>query len=141
MFQPSITLQPNSKTLGAYRWRAFVLVCLLSSVITFIFPSPTLSQEQSPDDEVLRFNTDLLLFPIRIRDKRGQTVTSLTERDLTLKDQDRVTAGIYFSQGIDRVALVFALDQSGSTREIISLQRDAAVALFTRFNERSKIAV
>jgi VWFA-related protein len=140
MFLPAVSLPPNSTTLCARRKRLFLSVCLLNLCLLLVSPV-SLAQEPSPDDEVLRVNTDLLLFPIRIRDKRGQAVTSLTERDLTLKDKDRVTAGLYFSQGIDRVALVFALDQSGSTREIISLQRDAAVALFTRFNERSKIAV
>ncbi|MDQ5846249.1 MAG: VWA domain-containing protein, partial [Acidobacteriota bacterium] len=52
-----------------------------------------------------------------------------------------LTAGLYLKQGMDRVALVFALDQSGSTRETISQQRQAALALFERFGERSRIAV
>ena len=140
MFLPEVSLPPHSTTLFGRRKRPFLLVCLLNLCLATVAPVSH-AQEPPADDEVLRVNTDLLLFPIRIRDKRGQAVTSLTERDLTLKDQDKITAGLYFSQGIDRVALVFALDQSGSTREIISLQRDAAVALFTRFNERSKIAV
>ena len=138
MFLP-VSLPPNSTPWCARRKRLSLSVCLLLCVM--LATPLSLGQEPSDDDEVLRVNTDLLLFPIRIRDKRGQAVTSLTERDLTVKDQDRVIAGLYLLQGIDRVALVFALDQSGSTREIISLQRDAAVALFTRFNERSKVAV
>ena len=48
---------------------------------------------------------------------------------------------VVFHQGADRVALVFALDQSGSLREVISQQRDAALALFGRFGERSRVAV
>jgi VWFA-related protein len=96
---------------------------------------------QGDDDEVVKFNTDLLLFPVRIRDKRGQAVLGLTEKDLSLKDDDRVTSGMYFAPGADRVALVFALDQSGSLREIITQQRDAALALFSRFSERSSVAV
>ena len=61
-------------------------------------------------------STDLLLFPIRIRDKRDQAVQGLTEGQLSLEDKDRVTTGLYFTPGADRVALVFALDQSGSLR-------------------------
>lgn len=94
-----------------------------------------------PEEEVVRVNTDLLLFPVRIRDKRRQVATTLTERDLSLKDKDHVTTGLYFYPGADRLALVFALDQSGSLREIISQQRDAALALFGRFSERSRVAV
>ena len=36
---------------------------------------------------------------------------------------------------------MFALDQSGSLREIISQQQEAALALFSRFGERSSVAV
>jgi len=82
-----------------------------------------------------------LLFPIRIRDKRGQSVLGLKESDLSLKDKDSVTSGMYFAAGADRVALIFALDQSGSLRQIISQQREAAIALFGRFSERSSVAV
>ena len=89
----------------------------------------------------MRVSTDLLLFPVRIRDKKGQAVAGLTDQDLLLKDPDQVTTGLYFSPGADRVALLFALDQSGSLREIISQQREAALALFSRFGERSSVAV
>jgi Ca-activated chloride channel family protein len=99
------------------------------------------AQEPWLDDEVVRVSTDLLLFPIRIRDKRSQAASPLNETDLVLRDQDHVTTGLYFYPGPDRVALVFALDQSGSLRQIISQQREAALALFGRFNERSRVAV
>ncbi len=98
------------------------------------------AQEPSTADEVVRVSTDLLVFPIRARNKRGQA-TLLTERDLLLKDEDHVTSGFYLYPGADRVALVFALDQSGSLREIVSQQREAALALFGRFGERSQVAV
>lgn len=100
-----------------------------------------LAQDAEPDEEVVRVNTDLLLFPVRIRNKNSQTDIKLTERDLTLKDNDHVTTGLYFYPGADRVALVFALDQSGSFRDSISQQRDAALALFGRFGERSRVAI
>jgi len=99
------------------------------------------SQQTADDEDVVRVNTDLLLFPVRIRDKKGQAVAGLTEQDLTLKDEDQVTTGLYFSPGADRVALMFALDQSGSLRQIISQQQEAALALFSRFGERSSVAI
>jgi Ca-activated chloride channel family protein len=111
---------------------AFLLVC---------FPCSALAQQTTDDDEVVRVSTDLLLFPVRIRDKKGQAVAGLTDQDLLLKDPDQATSGLYFSPGADRVALLFALDQSGSLREIISQQREAALALFSRFGERSSVAV
>jgi Ca-activated chloride channel family protein len=127
-------------------------VCLrsLSSLLLFsctllafaaLPPVKSLAQATSENDEVITVSTDLLLFPIRIRDRRGQAVKGLEQSDLALKDRDQVTAGLYFAAGVDRVAMVFALDQSGSLREIISQQRDAAVALFGRFSNRSSVAV
>ena len=115
----------------------FGLVCLCFSFSPLI----ATAQDTSDDDDVVRVNTDLLLFPIRIRDKKGQAVAGLTEQDLTLKDQDKVTTGVYFAPGADRVAMLFALDQSGSLQQIISQQRDAALALFSRFSDRSSVAV
>jgi Ca-activated chloride channel family protein len=111
-----------------------LLVCLL------VAPSPAFPQ-QNDEDEVVRVNTDLLLYPVRIRDKKGQAVAGLSDQDLLLKDQDQVTTGVYFSPGADRVALMFALDQSGSLRQVISQQREAALALFSRFGERSSVAI
>lgn len=116
---------------------AFALVCLCFSVPPFT----AIAQDTADDDDVVRINTELLLFPVRIRDKKGQAVAGLTEQDLTLKDKDKVTTGIYFAPGSDRVAMLFALDQSGSLQQIISQQRDAALALFSRFSDRSSVAV
>jgi Ca-activated chloride channel family protein len=116
---------------------------MVGAVLAIIaWPSTHLqAQEPASDDEVVKVSTDLLVFPIRVRDKRRQTATALTERDLLLKDNDHVTSGLYLYPCADRVAIVFALDQSGSLREIVSQQREAALALFGRFGERSQVAI
>jgi Ca-activated chloride channel family protein len=131
---------PSLASRCLHSWHFFVVVCALAIVTAFL-PANSRAQEPAVDDEVVRVSTDLLLFPIRIRHKRAQAATPLSETDLVLKDQDHVTTGLYFYPGADRVALVFALDQSGSLRQIILQQREAALALFGRFNERSRIAV
>src|SRR6266566_3707215 len=114
--------------------------CILVGIIA-LAPIYLQAQEPITEDEVLKVSTDLLVFPVRIRDKRSQAAGPLTERDLLLKDDDHITSGLYFYPGADRVALVFALDQSGSLREIVSQQREAALSLFERFGERSRVAV
>ena len=113
----------------------FLVACVYGNV------QPTLAQQPTDEDEVVRVSTDLLLFPIRIRDKNKLAVPGLTEQDLLLKDEDRAVSGMYLSPGADRVALMFALDQSGSLRDIISQQKDAALGLFSKFGERSSVAV
>lgn len=118
-----------------------VPACLIAFLLLGSQAAIAVAQDPGDEGDVVRVNTELLLFPIRIRDKKGQAVPGLTEADLTLKDPDQATTGIYFAPGADRVALLFALDQSGSLREIISQQQDAALSLFSRFSERSSIAV
>ena len=121
----------------------FAVLVLFLACLAVAVPTTCVSAQQSTDEgDVVRVNTDLLLFPIRIRDKKGQAIAAnLTEQDLTLKDQDAVTTGVYFARGAERVAMLFALDQSGSLRQIIEQQREAALALFSRFGERSSVAI
>src|SRR5216683_772552 len=114
--------------------RCLLWFCFALLTVSTLHPAIFQAQEAATDDEVVKVNTNLLVFPIRVRDRRGPVATTLTERDLLLKDEDRVTAGLYWYAGVDRVALVFALDQSGSLRETITSQREAALALFGRFS-------
>ena len=115
----------------------FAIVCLISPAAT----STTLGQETQTDDDVLRVNTELLIFPIRVRNKDKQPVETLAENELTLVDKEKITSGLYLRHGVDRVALIFALDQSGSTQQIISQQREAALGLLNRFAAQSQVAI
>jgi len=134
------SLRPFFRLAERLLLRLTILLPLLACFFLTATPITVLAQ-QTDDEDVIRVNTDLLLFPVRIRDKKGLAVAGLTDQDLSLKDPDQVTTGLYFSPGADRVALMFALDQSGSLRQIISQQRDAALALFSRFGERSSVAI
>ena len=134
-------LRPFFRLAERLMLRFAVLISFLACLAFAAQPTSVFAQQSSDDDEVVRVNTDLLLFPIRIRDKKGQAVAGLTDQDLSLKDQDGVTTGVYFSRGAERVAMLFALDQSGSLRQIIEQQREAALALFSRFGERSSVAI
>src|SRR5688572_14857132 len=115
--------------------QTLALVFIVSTCLLPTAAQSTNSQSTEVDeDDVIRVNTQLLLFPIRVRDEKGRAVAGLTEKDLRLTDKDRAVSALYFVGGVDRVALLFALDQSGSVREVISDQRNAALSLFDRFN-------
>jgi len=134
----------SNQNVGFVRTAARFLVGVACVAVILIALCPIELQAQEPktdDDEVVKVNTDLLVYPIRVRDKRMPAAGSLSEHDLTLKDDDHVTAGLYLYPGADRVALVFALDESGSLRDIVSEQREAALGLFGRFGQRSSVAV
>jgi Ca-activated chloride channel family protein len=145
MLLPAATSRTIFSTISAVFLRsgARLLLCLsLGMALSAIKLEAQEAQtpRSTDDDEVIRVNTDLLVFPIRVRDRRANAAR-LTDQDLLLKDNDHVTSGMYLYPGADRVALVFALDESGSLRTIISQQQEAALALFSRFGERSRVAV
>jgi Ca-activated chloride channel family protein len=96
--------------------------------------------EVSPDD-ILRVRTDLVTVPALVTDERGRRVHGLAQSDFSLRDNGRAVSLTYFAAGTERVALLFALDSSGSIREVVSGQRDAALKLFSRFGKGSRVAV
>lgn len=93
------------------------------------------------DEEVVRINTDLLTVPVYVTDARGRRVAGLHAEDFELRADGRRVEVTHFAAGADRVALLFLLDASGSTRDIITQQRETALALFSRFGPRSRLAV
>ncbi|MDQ1590607.1 MAG: Ca-activated chloride channel [Pyrinomonadaceae bacterium] len=115
-----------------------ILVLLLCPGVRAQTPQPTDAPE---DDEVLRVNTDLITVPVVVTDARGKRFANLTLSDFEVRDGGRPVKLDYFSAGTDRVAMLFALDTSGSARERITQQTEAALAMFTRFGGQSRIGV
>src|SRR5438552_9604745 len=100
----------------------------------------TTTRAQEPGD-VVRVRTDLVAVPVIVTDPRGRRVSDLQPADFAVRDERGPLKIDYFAFGTERVALLFALDTSGSAREIIERQRAAALALFVRFGHGSRIAV
>src|SRR5947209_6498254 len=100
----------------------------------------TIARAQEPGD-VVRVRTDLVAVPVIVTDPRGRRVSDLQPADFAVRDERGPLKIDYFASGTERVALLFALDTSGSAREIIERQRAAALALFVRFGHGSRIAV
>jgi len=96
--------------------------------------------EQSPDD-VLRIRTDLVTVPVSVTDAKGHRVSGLKQSDFSIRDNERAVTLSYFAAGTERVALAFVLDSSGSVRELVAQQREAALELFARFGRGSRVAV
>ena len=123
--------------------RQLILFSLLAPALVLL-PGTTLhaqTTDTSEDDEVLRVNTDLITVPVVVTDARGRRFANLTLQDFEVRDGGRPVKIEYFSAGTERVAIVFALDASGSAREHIARQTETALAMFTRFGSHSRIAV
>ena len=113
-----------------------LLICRLNAAAQE--PPPTATPE---DEEVVRVRADLVVVPVYATDGRGRRVAGLTRQDFQLRDNGRPVETTHFAAGAERVALLFLLDASGSTREIVTQQSETALALFSRFGERSRVAV
>jgi Ca-activated chloride channel family protein len=120
--------------------RPLPTLCLIASVSLLVFSSIAAAQEQEPVD-IIRVRTDLVAIPVTVTDSRGHRVADLNQGDFVLSDDGRATKIDYFASGVEHVALLFAIDASGSARDILGQQRSAAIALFSRFGRRSRIAV
>lgn len=140
------------KALSRYRRPSNVSPFVRCARALFLFISLTLlltiselsqAQEKQPDpvDEVVRVRTDLITVPLFVMDRDGRRVSGLRQGEFVLRDNGRVVETSYFSSGAERVALLFALDSSGSLRDIIERQRETALALFSRFGGSSRVAV
>lgn len=120
--------------------RHLLLFSLLASSLVFSLDAHAQTIDAT-EDEVLRVSTDLITVPLFVTDARGRRIANLTRQDFEVRDGGRPVKLEYFSSGTERVALIFALDASGSAREHINRQTEAALAMFARFGGNSRIAV
>ncbi|CAN5409564.1 hypothetical protein BH18ACI2_BH18ACI2_28040 [soil metagenome] len=116
------------------------LLCLF--IICAAFHSSADSQTApDADEDIIRVRTDLVTLPLTVTDSRGQRVAGLQQTDFAIFDGGQPVAIHYFGNAAARVSLLFAVDTSGSTRDIISRQKEAALALLTRFGDNSRIGL
>lgn len=103
-------------------------------------PAQTTSTNPPDDQEVIRINTRLIAVPVFVSDSRGCLVGALTQKDFVIRDNNHPVEISYFASGAERVGVVFALDASGSAREIGRQQAEAALSLLSQFGDNSRFA-
>jgi Ca-activated chloride channel homolog len=116
------------------------LLCLGSFISLLLFCSFVEAQETDPVD-VISIRTDMVAVPVIVTDARGHRIPDLKEPDFFLTDDGRPAKIDYFASGTEHIALAFVLDNSGSLREQLARQQDAALSLFSRFGSGSSVAV
>jgi len=113
------------------------------SVLFFVFSPSLTAAQQIPDqaEDVIRVRTDLVTVPAVVIDSHGQRVFGLAQQDFAVRSDNNPVKLDFFSAGTDHVALAFLLDASGSARDYVLHEREAALSLFSRFGPGSEIAV
>jgi VWFA-related protein len=130
---------PSSPPRASSYFSYFLLLVLTTSLS---FAPHIFAQDSNvPSDEIIRISTDLVTVPVVVTNGRGERVSGLMKDDFVVRDEGILMDVAHFGAGTDRVALAFLLDASGSTRDIISQQREAALALLSRFGRTSRVAV
>jgi len=119
----------------------FVHILLLILFLLCGSSAIALAQERESPDDVVRVRTDLVTVPAFVTDAHGRRIAGLTQSDFAVRDNGRPLTLSYFAVGTEHVALAFALDASGSIRQVIAQQRSTALELFSRFGHNSRVAV
>lgn len=132
---PQIAVSPRSARLLLFT------AALSAALLPTFLHARAQTADTATQDETIRVNTDLVTVPAVITDRRARRVPGLIAADFEVLDEGRAVEISYFAAGAERVALVFLLDASGSTRDLIAGQREAALALFSRFGKRSRVSV
>src|SRR5688572_29903980 len=77
----------------------FYMVLAIGLALSLASPAVTTRAQttepttQTSEEDTIRVSTELLLFPVRIRDQKGRAVTAIAETDLRLQDKDHATTG------------------------------------------------
>lgn len=137
---PSNQRRSSLAALSCVRFMRVASLCFALALLLLIFHQ-TIKAQTEDETEVLRVRTDLITVPLFVTDRSGNRISGLQSKDFVVRDDGQEVETFYFAQGTERVALLFALDASGSARDIIPEQREAAVSLFERFGKTSRVAV
>src|SRR5437667_7231200 len=99
------------------------------------------SQDKEPTD-VIRVNTDLVVFDAQVIDKKTKRIIGdLTKDDFEVTDGGLRQQISYFSRDELPLSVMLLLDVSGSVRPILHQIRDGALNALARFKPEDQVAV
>jgi VWFA-related protein len=99
------------------------------------------AQEKDPPD-VIKVNTDLVVFDVQVIDKKTKSpISDLTPADFEIADRGILQKITYFSHDELPLSIMLLLDVSGSVRPAIHRIRDGALEALGRLKPEDEVAV
>ncbi|PYS66467.1 MAG: hypothetical protein DMF76_00390 [Acidobacteria bacterium] len=118
-----------------------VSFALGATVAAVLFAPKLFAQEKEPID-VVKVNTDLVVFDTQVIDKKTKRVIGdLTKEDFELSDNGVRQQISYFSRDELPLSIMLLLDVSGSVRPILHQIRDGALNALQRLKPEDRVAV
>jgi len=116
---------------------AFLLVATLLGLFSQGF-----GQEREPPADVVKVNTDLVVFDAQVIEKKSKRVIGdLTKNDFELSENGVRQQIGYFSRDELPLSIMLLLDVSGSVRPILHQIRDGALSALKRLKPEDQVAV
>ncbi len=116
---------------------------MLLGMITLFFAIGAYSQntKPTPDEEVIRVDTELIDVPISVADRTGKAILDLKLSNFRLFEDGKPQEIIDFSATTAPFEVVLLLDTSGSTRGEIDLIKRAAQVFVDSLRPGDKVAI
>jgi hypothetical protein len=106
--------------------------------------SPRAARSVAADVDVIRVQTDLVVFDVQVRDRQGRVVTGLNRDDFIVTENGGPQSIGHFSLGNDLSvsrSIVLIIDYSGSLRNYLDQSIDAAEVLISKLGPLDNMAI
>lgn len=122
---------------STFRAHCFLWVIFIAPAFT----APAAHAQETPADDVIKVNTDLVVFDAQVLDKKKRVVSDLTRDDFELTDRGTKQEITYFSRDELPLSIILLLDVSRSVRPILHDIRDGALNALQRLKPDDHVAV
>lgn len=117
------------------------LVLTCSICLALLATARLARSQQSDPEDVVRVNTELVVFDAQVIDRKKRLVSDLTKDDFELSDRGVKQQITYFTRDELPLSIILLLDVSRSVRPILHEIRDGALHALRRLKPSDQVAV
>jgi Ca-activated chloride channel family protein len=107
----------------------------------FLLAVPAVSVRSQDIDEVIHIETELIEVPIKVTDKTGNPLTSLTKKNFVIYEDGSPQELVDFSSVSAPFEVALLLDTSGSTRSDLQLIKRSALNFIESLRPGDRVAI